>query len=325
MPILCAIDGCGVRARTSGRCHKHTLCKCGMQRVSHRTTCKQPGCKRPRPSCAFRGCTNLSYVRGKCRKHSTPARKRLQCINHRCSAAAVSAVLGKCYKHSECKLDICTNSVSAGVLCATHTKPVYLGQRVPAVYKACEIGDWGLAEMLLVAGSHGNAVPKDSLWSPLLSAAWAGKTKICRLLLQSGAAISDTTTENFTAMHLAICGGEDEDTFNSEPGIIDVLEVLIGFGGNVHATANRICFEDLNGVPRGGAPSAASIIGLAAQYAYTDVVRFLISKGASLMDALKNAAEDKHADAVICLIGVGGDISRIPQGAAFDFAAAMRA
>ena len=45
------------------------------------------------------------------------------------------------------------------VLCATHTKPVHHGQRVPAVYKTCAIGDWGLAELLRAAGSHGNAVP----------------------------------------------------------------------------------------------------------------------------------------------------------------------
>ena len=112
MPILCSIDGCGVRARKSGTCHKHTLCKCGMQRVRGRTTCNHPGCKLnnripANPPCALimKGSTNLSYARGKCRKHWTAARKRLQCSKHRCSRAAVSAVLGMCYKHSECKLD----------------------------------------------------------------------------------------------------------------------------------------------------------------------------------------------------------------------------
>ena len=166
MPILCSIDGCGVRARTSGTCHKHTLCKCGMQHVRGRTTCNHPQIKQPNPPCALKGCTNISYARGKCRKHWTAARKRLQCSKHRCSSAAVSAVLGMCYKHSECKLDICTNSVSAGVLCATHTKPVHHGQRVPAVYKTCAIGDLGLAEALRAAGSHGNAVPNLIAISP---------------------------------------------------------------------------------------------------------------------------------------------------------------
>jgi ankyrin repeat protein len=153
------------------------------------------------------------------------------------------------------------------------------GDGMTALHWAAESGTVELAEMLLYAGAHLEAVTRLGDYTPLHVASRSGHTGVARLLVEAGANVgARTSTGGVLPLHFAARAGDPE-----------LVSLLLGAGAEVDAAE----------AARGQTP-----LMFAAAFGRVDVVRTLLQAGAdpavtsTVVDVPRRAAEDRAAGQV---------------------------
>ena len=155
-----------------------------------------------------------------------------------------------------------------------------------------------LKTLIEVGGKSFDYCGGQSGWTPLIHAAYKGKTDIVEMLLDNGVTINAETPKGQTALMLA-----------SDRNRVDTVRLLLEADADLHKGVNEKHYSY-------GKGSNTSPLNIAAYGGYTEIVRLLLAHGATVDDpgkddgktALHISAIQRYYEIVKELIKYGADI-----------------
>jgi hypothetical protein len=190
---------------------------------------------------------------------------------------------------------------------------VQSSQGISALHCASMVGSLGCCKLLLQHGAATSLTTVDNALTPLHGAAVQGSCAVLQLLLSSGASVRETTTNGWTALHVACNAGK-----------LDAAKLLLTLGAEMDARVLSLRRPgalvqhpdgELGYAPEPSRQEGRSALELAANRGFGDIVRMFQDFTASLAVVTEPRQVEAAAPRMSeCVDSLTGPEEEVPRG-----------